>query len=107
LNAFQFEWTELYSEIVTGSRVFGWLVKTGLLATLRLLFAKIRVGECYGDFSTITVRGARLALLFLFAHKTEAIGNQQIRRPQRWQKAREHRSSQGYREPKPTARPIL
>jgi hypothetical protein len=26
---------------------------TGVLTTLRFFFAKIRVGECYGDFATI------------------------------------------------------
>jgi len=30
---------------------------TGLLTSMRLLFAKIRVGECYGDFSSV-VRSA-------------------------------------------------
>jgi hypothetical protein len=29
------------------------LAQSGVLTTLRFLFAKIRVSECYGDFSTI------------------------------------------------------
>jgi hypothetical protein len=28
--------------------IAGWLAKPGVLTTLRLLFAKIRVSECYG-----------------------------------------------------------
>jgi hypothetical protein len=31
-----------------------WLTQSGVLATLRFLFAKIWVGECYRDFSTTT-----------------------------------------------------
>jgi len=45
IESFQFEWTELYPEIVTGSRVFGWMVKTGVLTSLRRLFGKIGVNE--------------------------------------------------------------
>jgi hypothetical protein len=31
-------------------------MKTGVLATLRLLFAKIRVDECYRDFAPVGQR---------------------------------------------------
>jgi len=42
---------------------------TGDSATLRLLFAKIWVSECYGDFSpTIEVLSEGLALAHRFLH---------------------------------------